>query len=214
MPESETILALGVDDPSRERAVRSALVRAGVKAAVSAEGPAELVSVCAGLDPQPDAVILAWRDQRDVLEGLKLLRAQFDGRGRLVAVVDVRRSAQGRRALAAGADGIVPLDELDATLGVTLDAVVAGQLVVPRELARSVEKPALSQREKQALALVVMGMSNAEIAGRLVVTEYTVKSHLSSAFRKLGVRTRSEAAAMILDPDEGLGTGILSITGS
>jgi hypothetical protein len=39
-----------------------------------------------------------------------------------------------------------------------------------------------------------------------------VKSHLSSAFSKLGVRSRNEATALILDPENGLGTGILAIS--
>ena len=57
-----------------------------------------------------------------------------------------------------------------------------------------------------------MGFSNAEIARKLFVTEATVKSHLSSSFAKLGVRSRAEATARILDPEHGLGTGILAIS--
>ena len=60
--------------------------------------------------------------------------------------------------------------------------------------------------------MVVMGFANREIAGKLFITEATVKSHLSSAFQKLGVRSRTAAAALILDSDGGLGTGILAIS--
>jgi DNA-binding NarL/FixJ family response regulator len=60
--------------------------------------------------------------------------------------------------------------------------------------------------------LVVIGFSNAEIASKLHLAETTVKSHLTTSFRKLGVRTRSEAALRILDPHTGLGLGILSMT--
>ncbi len=70
---------------------------------------------------------------------------------------------------------------------------------------------ALTTREKQALALMVTGLTNAQIAGRLFLAESTVKSHLSSAFSKLGVASRYEAATVILDPERGSGLGIREI---
>ncbi len=69
----------------------------------------------------------------------------------------------------------------------------------------------LSIREKQVLGLVTMGLMNSEIAERLFLAESTVKSHLSSAFAKLGVRSRHEAVELVINPDCGLGPGILSL---
>jgi DNA-binding NarL/FixJ family response regulator len=114
-----------------------------------------------------------------------------------------------RRALEAGADGVVLSTEVESSLMPTLRAVAAGQLVVPNEGRYQVDRPTLSRREKEVLALVVAGLTNFQIAGRLFLAESTVKSHLSSAFAKLGVRSRNEAAKMILDPEEHLESAIL-----
>jgi ATP/maltotriose-dependent transcriptional regulator MalT len=65
--------------------------------------------------------------------------------------------------------------------------------------------------EKQNLGQMVLGMSNAEIVTKLFLAESTVKSHLSSAFTKLGVTSRNEAADLILNPTAGVGLGILTI---
>jgi DNA-binding NarL/FixJ family response regulator len=117
-----------------------------------------------------------------------------------------------RRLLDAGAEGLVVDAEADQSLVPTLQAVVAGQVVVPRAAGRQLRKPALTFREKQVLGMVTLGFGNSEIADKLFLAESTVKSHLSSAFAKLGVRSRSEAAALILDPDGALGPGILAIS--
>jgi orotate phosphoribosyltransferase-like protein len=57
------------------------------------------------------------------------------------------------------------------------------------------------------LQLVAAGLTNGEIADRLYLSESTIKSHLSSSFRRLGVSSRAEAAAAVLDPDNGIATG-------
>jgi DNA-binding NarL/FixJ family response regulator len=118
-----------------------------------------------------------------------------------------------RAALAAGAAGVVLSEKLDSALGPVLHAVRAGQLCVPRVYRRQIEPPVLSSREKQILGLVVMSYTNGQIARQLFLAESTVKSHLSSAFGKLGVRSRNEAVNLILDPDRGLGMGILGLGG-
>jgi DNA-binding NarL/FixJ family response regulator len=108
---------------------------------------------------------------------------------------------------------VVLADNLDQGLVPCLQAVQNGQICVPREQWRQIEPPVLSAREKQILGLVVMGYMNGQIAEQLFVAESTVKSHLSSAFGKLGVRSRNEAVNLILDPERGLGMGILALGG-
>jgi two-component system, NarL family, response regulator len=129
----------------------------------------------------------------------------------IVAVCQSANCRSARRAVAAGADGVVLADQVEAALAPTVASVLAGQTAVPRALSACARKPSLSFREKQILGMVVLGFTNREIGARLYLAESTVKSHLRSAFDKLGVRSRSEAAAAILDPQGSLGPGILAI---
>ena len=130
----------------------------------------------------------------------------------LVLLVEAEaRPPEMRAAIRAGAAGLVREADLADGLAGTVQAVHGGQLAVPMELARRFEKPVLSRRQKQVLGLVVLGLSNGEIAAKMHLSEHTVKCHLYASFRKLGVSSRDEAVSLILDPDEGLGTGILTI---
>ena len=62
----------------------------------------------------------------------------------------------------------------------------------------------LSARESEVIALVSLGLTNTQIAGRLGVAVHTVKFHLAAIYRKLGVANRTEATAVYLRPP-GLG---------
>jgi DNA-binding NarL/FixJ family response regulator len=63
------------------------------------------------------------------------------------------------------------------------------------------EQASLTRRQEQVLKLVCGGNSNRDIAAALNITERTVKQHLHSVFTKLGVRDRTEAAAVTLVAD-------------
>lgn len=187
-------------------------------AALAQEGIASLGPVTeeqlAGLAPAPDAVVLWAADGATRrAAAIRRIRAAVPG----VVVVAVGSEARGhevRSTLEAGAGGFVFEAELEPTLGLTVRAGVAGLVSVPWRERRQLVRPSLSAREKQILGLVVMGYMNCEIADRLYLAESTVKSHLSSAFAKLGVRSRNEAVDLILDAEDGLGRGILAITGT
>lgn len=122
----------------------------------------------------------------------------------IVFVATSAERALVRKALRMGADGVVaPLENLRA-LTSTIVAALAGQIAVPQTIRKRVAWGTLSLRERQVLELVASGLTNGEIADRLYLSESTVKSHLSSSFRKLSVCSRAEAAAAVLDPEHGL----------
>ena len=152
-------------------------------------------------------VVASERPDRAAISEVQLLRSQLDG----VAGVLVCRRARGleiRRALELGIDGVLLVEELEDALVPVVSVVCAGQVSLPSAQRGQVRAAALTRREKQILALVIAGLTNAEIAGKLYLAESTVKSHLSSAFSKLGVSSRHEAASLILDPERGRGLGI------
>jgi DNA-binding NarL/FixJ family response regulator len=155
--------------------------------------------------------LLGWVDAgREEIGQLPALREAHPGP--LVAILRGSPGARGARAIAARLEGAVMAAELPTALLPTLQAVAAGQCVVPRSVRQIVDRPPLSPRERQILAMVVIDFSNAEIASKLFVSESNVKNHLSSAFQKLGVKSRSAAAELILDGESGLGPGILRIS--
>ena len=160
----------------------------------------------------PDVIgIVGWRSAtRPEVARLDEFREEHGGP--IVALLSEMPAARGARAINALVDGAVLAREFRKALLPTLLAVASGQCVVPRSIRRLLERPPLSPRERQVLAMVVLDFSNAEIARKLVVTESNVKSHLTSAFSKLGVSSRSAAAELILDNESGLGPGILRIS--
>jgi DNA-binding NarL/FixJ family response regulator len=124
-----------------------------------------------------------------------------------IVIVSSGGTAAVRKALRSGVDGFVTEPDAEHALRGTIAAVLAGQISVPQSIRDRIAWTTFSLREKQVLQLVAAGLTNAEIAERLFLSESTVKSHLSSSFRKLRVSSRAEAAAAVLDPDTGLVIG-------
>lgn len=121
-----------------------------------------------------------------------LLRSRARG-VRLIAVVPPERAADWTRLVAGNeVDALVLTDEVERVLVPALGSVLADQLFIPAAARSALAGPVLSHREKQVLSLLLAGLRNNEIASRLYLSESTVKSHLSSSFRKLGVSSRAE----------------------
>ncbi len=163
------------------------------------EGPKEVIGL--SLDPEAIVVLICDVDRPHEMASLRSLRREL--RGQAIVAVSPAATATGvRRALDTGADAVVFESELEQTLAVAVSAVESGQSVVPRNMRASVERPAFSHRERQVLTFVSQGLTNAQIAERLFLSESTIKSHLSSAFAKIGVRSRREAAALFIELEQ------------
>ena len=206
MANSQAAVVLVARDGPRERIGR-VLSREGFRLAAAEDGQS-----AAAAELEDISAVVLWvdgplSDYRASIEAL-IRRHRESG---VVVVCESSERWEIRAVLAAGAAGVVLHGAIGSCLGPCVRAVQVGQLCVPRERWQEVHPPALSTREKQILGLVVMGCTNGQIAGRLVLAESTVKSHLSSAFAKLGVHSRNEAVDLIIDPDRGLGVGILGI---
>ena len=100
-----------------------------------------------------------------------------------------------------GADGFVHAQMHPAQVVRAVEVVQKGELAAPRQLLPYIlsqnENPKigdLSARQREILDLVAEGLSNAEIAGRLYLSESTIKQHLRAVYKLLGVSNRTEAA--------------------
>src|SRR5215212_7617753 len=134
------------------------------------------------------------------LEGIGGIRELYPGVPLLVfgSQLDL---ALARAALKNGANGFVHAQMHPAQVLRAVEVVQKGELAAPRQLLGYLlsqnENPKigeLSARQREILELLVEGLSNAEIAGRLYLSESTIKQHLRRAYKVLGVKNRTEAA--------------------
>ncbi|MDX6716069.1 MAG: hypothetical protein QOH30_2627 [Baekduia sp.] len=150
-----------------------------------------------------DVIVLGPGARMDANEIRRLHREVREATAILV-ILPLQRRLDMREMLEAGAAGIVPEPAVADILALAVRSVVAGLMVVPEEHRHAMSPPSLSHRERQVLGLVTAGLTNEEIAHRLYLAESTVKGYLTSAFQRLGVHSRREAASLVLRTDESL----------
>jgi DNA-binding NarL/FixJ family response regulator len=158
---------------------------------------------CAG---SPSCVVLyAGGMEEGYLEGMGRIRELYPEVPLLVlgSQLDL---ALAWAALKNGADGFVHAGMDPAQVLRAVEVVQKGELAAPRQLLGYLlsrnESPkigSLSARGREILEMVVEGLSNAEIAGRLYLSESTIKQHLRTAYKVLGVHNRTEAAKTMRD---------------
>ena len=205
-----------------------ALVRAGFRAILGSRPEIEIVGEA---ENGAEAVALAERRRPDVilmdirmplLDGVEATRRLFaeGSPARILVLTTFDLDEYVHAAIRAGASGFLLKDVTPAELVEAIRIVAGGDsLLAPSVTRRLLERFAvtlppcdqssevlgrLSARETEVLRLLAGGLSNAEIASELVVSEATVKTHISSLLRKLGLRDRVQA--VILAYETGLVT--------
>jgi DNA-binding NarL/FixJ family response regulator len=197
-----------------------ALVRSGFRMILDARPDLEVVGEAEdGLEAveqtrtlEPDVVVMDVRMPN--LDGITATR-QIVASGspaRVLILTTFDPDEYVYEAIRAGASAFLlkdvkPEELADAIRVVAAGNALLGASVTTRLLERFGRSPpatapsldALTEREREILRLVAEGLSNAEIAERLVVSETTVKSHVSSVLRKLGVRDRVQAVIAAYD---------------
>jgi DNA-binding NarL/FixJ family response regulator len=201
------------------------LVRAGLRGILRSQFGFDVVGECADgssvvaavASLQPDVVLMDVRmPVVDGVQATRALRREADGPPVLaLTTFDDDEVLAGM--LRAGASGFilkgVPAEDLQRAVrvvaegGAWLDPAVTGQvLAIYRSAAPTIVGPdaaldALTSRERDVLALIGQGRTNAEIAAELVVSEGTVKTHINHVFTKLQLRDRAAAVVFAFDHD-------------
>jgi DNA-binding NarL/FixJ family response regulator len=188
---------------SRDRdsgaALRPVLAAAGFEVLEASGGEEALAQVAA---EQP-AVVLLHLDDRDPSGYLlcRLLREQYGELLPIVCLSDEKMAASDRVvALLLGADDYVakPYDPSEIVARVrrlVARSRVAGREATPSGRGEVVDDFHLTNREQQVLALLLEGLTQAEIADELVISSHTVATHIQRILLKLGVHNRAQAVA-------------------
>lgn len=206
-----TVRIIVVDDHAMVRAGFGALLAAQPQFDVIGEAENGQDAVWLARELHPDVVLMDVR--MPVLDGIEATRqivadATPDRPGpRVLVLTTFDADDYVFDAIRAGASGFLLKDAPPADLIAAVEVVARGDaLLAPAVTRRMIEHfmsaggprklaplPPLTEREREILTILAQGLSNAEIAARLVIAEQTVKTHVSRVLSKLGVRDRAQA---------------------
>jgi NarL family two-component system response regulator LiaR len=164
----------------------------------------EAAGLCAELEPDVVLMDMVMPDM-DGAEATHIIRQQYPN-VQVIALTSFQEEDLIERALQAGAIGYLLKNVSAQDLAHAIREAHAGRSILAPEatkiLVQATRQRAsqpdygLTERERQVLALLVEGLSNAEIADRLVISVATVKFHVRGVLTKLAVSSRTEAVAL------------------
>ena len=198
MPDDLRVLVVA-DNPLARTGLAALLAQEPGCTVVGQAGDEDDVSAALDLY-RPDALVwdLGW-NLAPALEKLADLR----GAPVVALLADVAHAPDALPSVAGGARALLPRDVGGPRLVAAIRAVVEGLVVLDPALARTAlgaggplpAPPAeeLTRREREVLQLMAEGLSNKAIAGRLGISEHTVKFHVNAILNKLGAQSRTDA---------------------
>jgi NarL family two-component system response regulator LiaR len=207
MPNAERIKVMIVDDHP--------IVRSGLATMLLAFDDLELVGEASSGNK---ALVLCQQELPDVIlmdmvmpgmDGLETTRKVLEQYPsvKIIILTSFTKDSMVQDALEAGATSYLLKDSSIDQLAEAIRAAYTGQPTLSPEATRALVDsksgprsfdPDLTEREKQVLALIVEGLSNEEIADRLVISHATARHHVSACISKLGVKNRTQAASLAL----------------
>lgn len=170
-----------------------------------AENGREAIQLCA--EVRPDVILMDMvMPEVDGATATRTIRQQFQNI-QVIALTSFKEGELIKNALEAGAIGYLLKDVSADDLVRAIRAACAGRATLSPEVAQSLVETAnqppapgldLTEREREVLSLMIEGLNNTQVAGRLTVSPSTIKSHVSNILSKLGVSSRTEAVTLAL----------------
>jgi NarL family two-component system response regulator LiaR len=170
-----------------------------------AESGETAIQLCAAVSP--DVILMDMvMPEMDGATATRAIRKNFP-QVQVIALTSFKEGELIKSALEAGAIGYLLKDVSGDQLARAIRAAASGRATLSAEAAQALVETAnqpptpgldLTEREREVLVLMIEGLNNTQIAGKLTVSPSTIKSHVSSILSKLGVASRTEAVTLAL----------------